>query len=58
MAVGDGFQRFIAVSEISSAISKDLSKRLQEEKAQPYDTLPPIRDRIAAAASARNAGIL
>lgn len=49
VAVGDGFQRFIAVPEVSSAISKDLSKRLQEEKTQPYDTHPPLRDRIAAA---------
>jgi heat shock protein HtpX len=47
VAVGDGFQRFIAVPEVSSAISKDLSKRLQEEKTQPYDTHPPLRDRIA-----------
>jgi Zn-dependent protease with chaperone function len=49
VAVGDGFQRFIAVPDVSSAISKDLSKRLQEEKTKPYDTHPPLRDRIAAA---------
>jgi Zn-dependent protease with chaperone function len=49
VAVGDGFQRFIAVPDVSSAISKDLSKRLQEEKTQPYDTHPPLRDRIAVA---------
>src|SRR5579864_2033981 len=49
VAVGDGFQRFIAVPDVSSAISKDLSQRLQEEKVQPYDTHPPLRDRIAAA---------
>ena len=49
VAVGDGFVRFVSAPEISAAISKSLSQRMQEEKTQPYDTHPPLRDRIAAA---------
>jgi heat shock protein HtpX len=50
-AVGDGFQRFVAAPVVASEISKNLSRRLQEQKTQPYDTHPPLRDRIAAAAN-------
>jgi len=49
MALGDGFSRFVSAPEISSQIGKTLNKRLQEEKMEPYDTHPPLRDRIAAA---------
>ena len=48
-AVGDGFQRFVIAPAVSSEISKNLSQRLQEQKTQPYDTHPPLRDRITAA---------
>ena len=49
VAVGEGFSRFVSVPQISAAISKDLETRLREEKTQPYDTHPPLRDRMAAA---------
>jgi heat shock protein HtpX len=49
LAIGDGFQRFVAAPGVCSEISKNLSQRLQEQKTQPYDTHPPLRDRIAAA---------
>jgi Zn-dependent protease with chaperone function len=49
VAVGDGFQRFVAAPAVSSEIAKTLSHRLQEEKTEPYDTHPPLRERIAAA---------
>lgn len=49
VAVGDGFQRFVSAPEISAALSKSLSQRMQEEKTEPYDTHPRLRDRIAAA---------
>lgn len=49
VAVGEGFCRFVSVPEISAAISKDLETRLREEKTEPYDTHPPLRDRMAAA---------
>jgi Zn-dependent protease with chaperone function len=49
VAVGDGLVRFMAVPQISEAVGKSLETRLREEKTQPYDTHPPLRDRIAAA---------
>ena len=48
VAIGDGFTRFMDLPEVSAAIGKSLEKRLQEEKTGPYDTHPPLRDRIAA----------
>jgi Zn-dependent protease with chaperone function len=48
-AVGDGFLRYLTAPQISAAISEGLATRLQEEKTKPYDTHPPLRDRIAAA---------
>lgn len=49
VALGDGFARFVSVPEVSSQIGKTLNTRLQEEKVGPYDTHPPLRDRIFAA---------
>lgn len=49
VALGDGLVRFMAVPNISAAIEKSLETRLREEKTKPYDTHPPLRDRIAAA---------
>jgi Zn-dependent protease with chaperone function len=48
-AVGEGFLRYLTAPQISAAISKGLATRLQEEETKPYDTHPPLRDRIAAA---------
>jgi heat shock protein HtpX len=49
VAIGDGLIRFMAIPQVSEAVSKSLEKRLREEKTRPYDTHPPLRDRIAAA---------
>lgn len=49
VALGDGFARFVSVPEISSAVGKNLETRLQQEITGPYDTHPPLRERIAAA---------
>lgn len=48
-AIGEGFRRFLAVPAISAGIAINLSQRLQEQKTEPHDTHPPLRDRIAAA---------
>lgn len=50
-AIGDGFLRFLSAPQISAIVSKNLATRLREEKTKPYDTHPPMRDRIAAAQS-------
>jgi heat shock protein HtpX len=49
VAISDGFNRFLRVPGISTAIQKSLAERLEKEKTQPYDTHPPLRDRMAAA---------
>jgi len=51
VALGDGFSRFLSVPAITTAIGKSLDKRLLEEVVHPFDTHPPLRDRIAAARS-------
>jgi heat shock protein HtpX len=49
VALGDGFSRFVSVPAISSLIAQNLATRLEQEKMRPYDTHPPLNDRIAAA---------
>jgi heat shock protein HtpX len=49
VAIGDGLTRFMALPQISEAVGKSLETRLRDEKTRPYDTHPPLRDRIAAA---------
>jgi heat shock protein HtpX len=46
--IGDGFARFVAVPTISEQIQTNLEKQLREAKTNPYDSHPPLRDRIAA----------
>ncbi len=46
--IGDGFARFIANPGIDQQIRKNLDKEIQEAKTNPYNSHPPLRDRIAA----------
>ena len=48
-ALGDGFARFVAAAGISERISENVNKEISEGKVSPYDTHPPLRERIAAA---------
>jgi len=48
-ALGDGFARFLRAPLISEQVTRILDKELQDGKATPYDTHPPLRERIAAA---------
>jgi Zn-dependent protease with chaperone function len=47
-SIADGFAYFIAVPGIAEAISGHVEKELREATTGPYDTHPPLRDRIAA----------
>jgi heat shock protein HtpX len=49
VGLSHGFSQFMNVPNISRAIDKSLAERLEKEKTEPYDTHPPLRDRIAAA---------
>jgi Zn-dependent protease with chaperone function len=46
--IGDGFARFLAVPKISEQIQQNLEKEIREGKTNPYNSHPPLRDRIAA----------
>jgi heat shock protein HtpX len=47
--IGDGFARFVAAPDIARQIDAILAKQLEAEKVKPYDTHPPLRERIQAA---------
>jgi heat shock protein HtpX len=46
--IGDGFAKFVSVPMINEQIQKNLEQHIREAKTNPYDTHPPLRDRIAA----------
>jgi heat shock protein HtpX len=47
-SISDGFARFVSVPMIHEQIQKNLDKTIRDAKTNPYDTHPPLRDRIAA----------
>lgn len=49
--LGDGFARFVSAPGIAQKIEENVQKELREGKVGPYDTHPPLRERIAAAQS-------
>ncbi|HUQ82645.1 MAG TPA: M48 family metallopeptidase [Gemmatimonadaceae bacterium] len=50
--IADGFREFSAAPSIATSIEKALTHELAEGKADPYDTHPPLRERVAALESA------
>ncbi len=44
----EGFQRFVQAGQIAQAIDKQLDEELKTGKVDPYDTHPPLNERIAA----------
>jgi len=47
--IADGFARFVSVPAIHDQIQKGIAKQIQEAKVNPYDSHPPLRERIDAA---------
>jgi heat shock protein HtpX len=47
-AIGDGFSRFLAAPQIAGQLAVGIEKEIAEGKTKPYDTHPPLRERIAA----------
>ncbi len=47
----DGFDQFVRSENIAEKMNKHLEEQLTGGKADPYDTHPPLKDRIAAVAS-------
>ena len=47
-SIGDGFARFVSVPTINEQIQKNVDQNIREAKTNPYDSHPPLRNRIAA----------
>jgi heat shock protein HtpX len=47
-AIADGFSRFLAAPQIEVQVTKGIENEIAEGKTEPYDTHPPLRDRIRA----------
>ena len=46
--IGEGFGRFVQAQPIAKAITAQVQSELESGKVNPYDTHPPLRERIAA----------
>jgi heat shock protein HtpX len=44
----EGFQKFVQANNVIEAMSKHLDEELKSGKTDPYDTHPPLKERIAA----------
>lgn len=50
-AVGEGFSRFLANDRLSKLLDESVADELAEGTSDPYDSHPPLRERIAAASA-------
>jgi len=48
-SITDGFARFLAAPAVAQQIQKGIETELREGKTKPYDSHPPLRERVAAA---------
>lgn len=46
--IADGFARFVSAPQIAAQVEEGIEREIAEGKAKPYDTHPPLGDRIAA----------
>jgi Zn-dependent protease with chaperone function len=46
--IADGFRQFVRSDRIANAVSAHVERQLREAKTDPYDTHPPLRERIVA----------
>lgn len=46
--LSEGFRQFVQSGKVADAIGKQLDEELKTGKADPYDTHPPLKERIAA----------
>lgn len=44
----DGFRRFLDEKPVAEAVARSVAEELAEGQADPYDTHPPLRERVAA----------
>ncbi|HET9215860.1 MAG TPA: M48 family metalloprotease [Terriglobia bacterium] len=48
--MGDGFARFLSAQPVAASLTKSVDEELAAGQADPYDTHPPLRERVAALA--------
>jgi hypothetical protein len=48
-AVGEGFTRYLANERLTKLLDEAVAHELEEGRADPYDSHPPLRERVAAA---------
>jgi heat shock protein HtpX len=46
--IGDGLARFLAAPQIAEQVTRGIERELAERKTNPYETHPPLRDRLEA----------
>jgi heat shock protein HtpX len=46
--IAEGFARFLRASQVSSAVERAVEEEMRESQKDPYDTHPPLKDRLAA----------
>jgi Zn-dependent protease with chaperone function len=49
--LAEGFRRFMAAPGVVHRIAREIERELTEGKTDPYDTHPPLRERVAAVAA-------
>jgi hypothetical protein len=48
-SIAGGFGQLLAAPAIAKQVEKGIEKEMREGKTKPYDSHPPLRDRVAAA---------
>jgi heat shock protein HtpX len=48
-SITDGFAQFLAAPAVAEQVQKGIDNEIREGKTEPYDSHPPLRDRVAAA---------
>jgi heat shock protein HtpX len=48
-SITEGFSQFLAAPAIAEGVEKGIEAQIRDAKVDPYDSHPPLRDRIAAA---------
>ena len=46
--MADGFARFLSAQNVAASVEKSINQELKEGQGNPYDTHPPLRQRLAA----------
>ena len=53
-SIAGGFAQFLSVPAIARQVDKGIETEMREGKTEPYDSHPPLRDRVAAAEALPN----